>query len=72
MTSGRTPERVRGTIVGVNGHLVTIEQATHNLVIDDRPALDRQATGRVAVGREITAHGYWQDGTFVADRFDPA
>jgi hypothetical protein len=72
MTNGPTSERIRGTIVGVNGHLVTLEEATHDLVIDDQPALDRQATGRVAVGRSITAHGHWQDGTFFADRFDPA
>lgn len=67
-SAARVPQRVLGTIIGVNGHLVTIQQAKQKLVIDDQPALDQQATGRVAVGRAITAHGYWQDGTFFANR----
>jgi hypothetical protein len=68
----RVPQRVTGTITAVNGHLVTIQQAKQQLVIDDQPALDRQTTGRVAVGRAVAAHGYWQDGTFFASRLESA
>jgi hypothetical protein len=66
----RIPQRVSGTIIAVQGHIVTLQQSTHDLIINDQPALDRDETGRVAVGRVVTAHGYWQDGTFYASRFD--
>jgi hypothetical protein len=69
---GRVAQRVSGTITAVRGHLVTIQQSNNDLVIDDQPALDDEDTGRVAVGRVVTAHGYWQDGTFYANRFDTA
>jgi hypothetical protein len=62
----RMHNRVRGTIVGVQGHLVTIQGSTQTLVINDSPALATQSTGRVAVGRQVTAHGYWEAGTFYA------
>ena len=71
-TGARVPERVAGTIAAVNGHLVTLQRAKEQLVIDDRPALDTQTTGRVEVGRMITAHGYWQNGTFFANRLGTA
>jgi hypothetical protein len=67
---GRTMERVRGTITAVQGHLVTVQMSTNTLIINDTPALAADQTGRVAVGRMITAHGYWQDGTFFATRFE--
>lgn len=70
MAADRVPQRVTGTITAVRGHLVTIAQSNNDLVIDDQPALDNEATGRVAVGRVVTAHGYWHDGTFYANRFD--
>jgi hypothetical protein len=35
-------------------------------VINDQPALNRQSSGRVAVGRQIVAYGYWRDGNFYA------
>jgi hypothetical protein len=58
--------RVAGTITAVKGHLVTIQQATKTIVINDQPALNRQTTGRVAVGRQIVAYGYWHDQNFYA------
>lgn len=58
--------RVEGTIVSVKGHLVTVQQATGTLTLDDTPALNNQFTGRVAVGRRIVAHGYWDSGNFYA------
>jgi hypothetical protein len=58
--------RVAGTITIVRGHLVTIQQADRTLVINDQPALNRQTTGRVAVGRQIIAYGYWNGGNFYA------
>jgi hypothetical protein len=59
-------ERVVGTITIVKGHLVTVQQAERVLVVDDTPALSNQLTGKVAVGRRIVAHGYWDNGTFYA------
>lgn len=59
-------DSLAGTITSVKGHLVTIQQTSRSLVINDQPALDRQQTGKVAVGRQIVAYGYWRDGTFYA------
>jgi hypothetical protein len=58
--------RVAGTIISVRGHLVTVQQAAQTIVINDQPALYRQTSGRVAVGRQIIAYGYWRDGNFFA------
>jgi hypothetical protein len=57
---------VTGTIVSVKGHLVTLQQTNGQVVIDDSAALNNQASGRVAVGRQIVAHGYWQAENFYA------
>ncbi len=59
-------ERMAGTITSVKGHLVTIQMTDKSVVINDQPALNQKMTGKVAVGRQIVAHGYWQDGTFYA------
>jgi hypothetical protein len=59
-------ERVAGTIIAVKGSLVTVQQTERTLVIDDSPALNSQLSGKVAVGRQIVAHGYWSEGTFFA------
>jgi hypothetical protein len=61
-----THEVVAGTIVFVKGHLVTLQQTNRQVVVDDSAALSNQSTGRVAVGRQIVAHGYWQGGNFYA------
>ena|SRR5579883_2746562 len=37
-----------------------------DVTIDDQPALDNRATGRVAVGRFVTVNGYWRNGVFYA------
>lgn len=62
------PHRVRleGTITAVKGHLVTVQQATRTVVIDDTPALNRQTTGKVAVGRRIVAYGYARGDNYYA------
>ncbi len=67
---GRMLQRLRGTITGVSGHMVTLQQSTQTLVINDSPALGRMDSGRVAVRRQITAHGSGEDGTFFATRFE--
>lgn len=36
------------------------------VTIDDQPALDNRTSGRVSVGRYLTAYGYWQNGVFYA------
>jgi hypothetical protein len=59
-------DSVSGTITIVKGHLVTLQQATRTVVIDDQPALDAKQTGKVGVGRVIVAYGYWQDANFYA------
>ena len=61
--------RVAGTIIFVRGHLVTLQQANRQIVINDQPALDMQDTGRVAVGRSVEALGYWHNGVFFATTF---
>lgn len=58
--------RVSGTITSVTGHLVTLQQSHGTIVINDQPALNHQATGSVAVGRQVVAQGYWRGGTFYA------
>lgn len=57
---------VEGTITIVKGHLVTVQQSTGTVVVDDTPALNNQFTGKVAVGRRIVAHGYWDANNFYA------
>lgn len=57
---------VAGTITSVKGHLVTLQQTTGTVVIDDSAALNNQSSGRVAVGRQIVAHGYWSGNNFYA------
>ncbi len=66
----RMMERINGTIISVKGHLVTLQQSTRTIVVNDSPALERGATGRVAVGRQVEAHGYWDAGTFMVTRMD--
>jgi hypothetical protein len=67
---GATRGLVTGTITFVKGHLVTVQQATRTVVINDKPALDSQKTGKVAVGRQIVAYGYWQGDNFYATRIE--
>jgi hypothetical protein len=57
---------VAGTITGVKGHLVTLQQTNGTVVIDDAAALNSETTGRIAVGRQIIAHGYWNADNFYA------
>jgi hypothetical protein len=73
---------VRGTIVGVNGNQVTLQtnnggynnggygQYGQTITIDDQPALDNRASGRVTTGRYVTAYGYWQNGVFYATQMN--
>jgi len=65
-TVGPRRARVAGTITAVRGHLVTLQLADRTLIINDQPALNRETSGRVAVGRQIVAYGYWHDGNFFA------
>jgi hypothetical protein len=58
--------QLSGTITGVKGHLVTVQQTARAVVINDQPALDAKQTGKVAVGRTVIAYGYRSDGTFYA------
>ncbi len=65
-TTAYKHEVVAGTIVSVKGHLVTLQQTNKQVVIDDSAALNNQNSGRVAVGRQIVAHGYWNGENFYA------
>jgi hypothetical protein len=69
--NGNCPDQFKhdsltGTITIVKGHLVTLQQATRTVVIDDQPALDAKQSGKVAVGRVVVAYGYWKDSNFFA------
>lgn len=58
---------LRGTITSVNGNQVRLMAGFGNFVtINDQPALNNQQTGRVVVGRYVTAYGYYQNGIFYA------
>jgi hypothetical protein len=59
---------VSGTIVGVDDNMLTIQTGPQRTVlVNDQPALNHMATGRIFTGRVITAYGYWGDGgEFVA------
>lgn len=58
---------VRGTITSVNGSNVTLMAGFGQFItINDQPALNNQQTGRVVVGRYVTAYGYYQNGIFYA------
>lgn len=75
---------ISGQIVAVNQNMVTIQTNNggynnggygrngygQSITIDDQPALDNQTSGRVSVGRYVTAYGYWQNGTFYATRMN--
>jgi hypothetical protein len=45
---------------------VTLQQTNRSVVIDDSAALNNESSGRVAVGRQIVAHGYWRGDNFYA------
>ena len=64
--TGHHRARIAGTITAVKGHLVTVQQTTQSIVINDQPALNRQQSGKVAVGRQIVAYGYWAGPNFYA------
>jgi hypothetical protein len=66
----RVSERVSGKIVIVNKNMITLQHGDRTLIVDDSRALNRDDTGHVATGRDVVAHGYWEDGTFYANRFD--
>jgi hypothetical protein len=63
------PQRVAvsGTIVGVDNNMLTVQTGpTRTVLVNDEPALNRMATGRIFTGRVITAYGHWGDGEFIA------
>jgi hypothetical protein len=66
----RIAERVTGKIIAVNGTMVTLRHGDRTLIVNDSRALNREDTGHVATGREVVAHGYWEDGTFYAGSFE--
>jgi hypothetical protein len=65
---------LRGQIVAVNGNMVSIREQNPNgyygqvITLNDQPALNNRTSGRVYIGRWVTAYGYWQYGTFYATR----
>ncbi len=66
----RVAERVSGKIIAVNKNMVTLQHGDQTLMVNDSRALNREDTGHVATGRDVVAHGYWEDGTFYASRFE--
>lgn len=65
----RKPDTLTGTITGVSGNRVTLQQTAGTVVVNDQPALNHQATGTVAVGRRVSAQGYWLHGVFYVTAF---
>lgn len=45
-------------------------QYGQTITINDQPALDNRASGRVTTGRYVTAYGYWQNGVFYATQMN--
>lgn len=68
--NGRIAERVSGKITYVDKHMITLQHGERTLIVNDSRAISRGDTGHVATGRDVVAHGYWEDGTFYASRFD--
>jgi hypothetical protein len=66
----RVGERVSGKIVIVNKNMITLQHGDRTLIVDDSRALNLADTGHVATGRDVVAHGYWEDGTFYARSFE--
>jgi hypothetical protein len=66
----RVGERVSGKIVIVNKNMITLQHGDQTLIVDDSRALHLDDTGRVATGRDVVAHGYWEAGTFYARSFE--
>ena len=66
----RVNERVSGKIIIVNKNMITLQHGDRTLIVNDSRALSRDLTGHVATGRDVVAHGYWEDGTFYANRFE--
>ena len=66
----RVSERVSGKIIAVNKNMITLQHGDRSLMVNDSRALSRDDTGHVATGRDVVAHGYWEDGTFYANRFE--
>lgn len=65
--NGQGNSVIRGTITSVSGNQVTLLEGFGQAVtINDQPALDNQSTGRVVIGRYVTAYGYYQNGIFYA------
>jgi hypothetical protein len=66
-TNGQGNSVIRGTITSVNGNQVTVmEGLGQTVTFNDQPALDNQTSGRVVIGRYVTAYGYYQNGIFYA------
>jgi hypothetical protein len=69
-TCAKQKIRLSGVITIVKGSMVTIQQSDHTITFNDKPALMNETTGRVAVGRTVTVHGYWKDDMFFATSID--
>lgn len=58
---------VHGIITSISGSRVTIMQGLFSTIaIDDQQALNNGTAQNLFVGRNITAYGYWNNGTFYA------
>jgi hypothetical protein len=67
---GRVAERISGQITAVNKNMITLQHGDRTLIVNDSRALNREDTGHVATGRQVVAHGYWEDGVFYASSFE--
>lgn len=58
---------VHGIVTSISGNRVTIMQGLFaTITVDDQQALNNGTAQNLYVGRNITAYGYWNGGTFFA------
>lgn len=68
-TPNSVQQRVHGMIVGWSDNMLTLQRGKLQLTVNDQPAIDHHATGRIEMGRKVIAEGYWKDGTFFVNEF---
>lgn len=58
---------VHGIVTSISGNRVTVMQGLFSTItIDDQQALNNGTAQNLYVGRNVTAYGYWNGGTFYA------
>lgn len=64
--NGNSNQQVRGTVLSVNGNMVTLLQGLSTVRVNDQAALNNGRVSNLYPTRTVTAYGYWQGSTFFA------